>query len=90
MVLENKLGLSIRLLGASLFIVLRLFWMTLLVFLTAKAIAIMIGADEKYIRWIVVITAAFAITYTSLGVFEQWLSPTSCKQSCFTEAPCWS
>ena len=65
--LENKLGLSIRLLGASLFIVLRLFWMTLLVFLTAKAIAIMVGADEKYIPWIVVLTAAFAITYTSLG-----------------------
>ena len=65
--LEKKLGLSIRLLGASLFIVLRLFWMTLLVYLTAKALAIMIGVDEKYIPWIVVITAAFAITYTSLG-----------------------
>jgi SSS family solute:Na+ symporter len=65
--LEEKLGLSIRLLGASLFIVLRLFWMTLLVYLTAKALAIMIGIDEKYIPWIVVITAAFAITYTSLG-----------------------
>ena len=65
--LEKKLGLSIRLLGASLFIVLRLFWMTLLVYLTAKALAIMIGVDETYIPWIVVITAAFAITYTSLG-----------------------
>ena len=65
--LEKKLGISIRLLGASLFIILRLFWMTLLVYLTAKALAIMIGLDEKYIPWIVVITAAFAITYTSLG-----------------------
>ena len=65
--LEKKLGLSIRLLGASLFIVLRLFWMTLLVYLTAKALAIMFGLDETYIPWIVVITAAFAITYTSLG-----------------------
>ena len=65
--LEKNLGLSIRLLGASLFIVLRLFWMTLLVFLTAKALAIMIGSDEKHIRWIVIITAAFAITYTSWG-----------------------
>ncbi len=65
--LENKLGISIRLLGATLFLVLRLFWMSLLIFLTAKAITIMIGVDETYIPWIVVMTGAFAITYTSLG-----------------------
>lgn len=65
--LENKLGLSIRLLGASLFLILRLFWMSLLVYLTSKALAIMIGLDEKYIPWIVVCTSAFAIAYTSLG-----------------------
>lgn len=65
--LEIKLGLSIRLLGASLFLVLRLFWMSLLVYLTAKALAIMIGLDERYIPVIVIITSAFAITYTSLG-----------------------
>lgn len=65
--LENKLGVSIRLFGAVLFLVLRLFWMSLLVFLTAKAITIMIGVDESYIPWIVIITGAFAITYTSLG-----------------------
>ncbi|MGK0239864.1 MAG: SSS family solute:Na+ symporter [Candidatus Pelagisphaera sp.] len=65
--LELKLGLSIRLLGACLFLVLRLFWMSLLVYLTAKAISIMIGVDESYIPWIVIVTGAFAITYTSLG-----------------------
>lgn len=65
--LENKLGISIRLLGAFLFLALRLFWMSLLIFLTAKAITIMIGVDESYIPWIVVVTGAFAITYTSLG-----------------------
>jgi SSS family solute:Na+ symporter len=65
--LENKLGVSIRLFGAFLFLILRLFWMSLLVYLTAKAIAIMIGVDESYIPWIVIITGAFAITYTSLG-----------------------
>lgn len=65
--LEIKLGLSIRLLGASLFLVLRLFWMSLLVYLTAKALAIMIGLDDRYIPVIVIITSAFAITYTSLG-----------------------
>ncbi len=65
--LEDKLGASARLLGAGMFLILRLFWMSLLVYLTAKAIAIMIGVDEKYIPLIVLITGAFAITYTSLG-----------------------
>jgi len=65
--LELKLGVSIRLFGASLFLVLRLFWMSLLVYLTAKAISIMISVDESYIPWIVIVTGAFAITYTSLG-----------------------
>ena len=65
--LEIRLGLSVRLLGAVLFLFLRLFWMSLLVFLTAKALAIMIGVDESYIPLIVLFTSAFAITYTSLG-----------------------
>lgn len=43
--LEVKLGLSIRLLGASLFLILRLVWMTLLVYLAAKAMTVMLGVD---------------------------------------------
>ena len=65
--LETRLGLSIRLLGMSMFILLRLVWMSLLVFLTSKAIAIMIGAGEEWVPWIVAVTGLFAITYTSLG-----------------------
>ena len=61
------MGLSIRLLGMSMFILLRLVWMSLLVFLTSKAIAIMIGAGEEWVPWIVAVTGLFAITYTSLG-----------------------
>lgn len=65
--LEGKLGRSIRLLGASLFLCLRLVWMSLLIFLTAKAIAVMIGAPESAIFWIVAATGAFAVFYTTLG-----------------------
>lgn len=65
--LENQLGLSIRLLGATLFLLMRLVWMSLLVYLTAKAIATMIGVDAEMVPWIVLATGAFAITYTSLG-----------------------
>ncbi len=65
--LEQRLGLSIRMLGAIMFLALRLIWMSLLVYLTAKAIAIMIGAGDDSIIWIVIITAIFAIVYTSVG-----------------------
>ncbi len=65
--LEMRLGLSVRLLGMGMFILLRLVWMSLLVFLTSKAIAIMIGAGEEWVPWIVAVTGLFAITYTSLG-----------------------
>ncbi len=65
--LETRLGLSIRLLGATMFLLMRLVWMSLLVYLTAKAIATMIGVDDAMVPWIVLVTGAFAITYTSLG-----------------------
>ena len=65
--LEERLGISIRILGASLFLSLRLVWMSLLVYMTAQAIAIMIGVGEEMVPWIIVVTGIFAITYTSLG-----------------------
>lgn len=65
--LEKQLGVSIRLLGVVMFLMLRLVWMSLLIFMTAKAIAVMTGVDEKWVPLIVVITGVFAVTYTSLG-----------------------
>ena len=65
--LESRLGLSIRLLGATLFLVLRLFWMSMLVYLTSKALVIMMGIDHRYVPLVVAVTGSFAIAYTSLG-----------------------
>lgn len=69
--LEKKLGLSIRILGATMFIALRLVWMSLLVYLTAEAMTIMFGIPEakqdEWIPIIVLITGFVAVTYTSLG-----------------------
>jgi SSS family solute:Na+ symporter len=65
--LEEKLGLSIRLLGGAMFLALRLVWMSLLIYMTSKAIATMIGVGDQHIPWIVLVTGIFAITYTSLG-----------------------
>ena len=65
--LEARLGLGIRLLGASMFLVFRLVWMSLLVFLGAKALSIMMGLDDSWIPWISLVTGMVAVTYTSLG-----------------------
>ena len=65
--LETKLGLSVRLLGVGMFLLLRLVWMSLLVYLTAKAMSVMMGVGEEYIPHIVLVTGFVAVTYTSLG-----------------------
>ncbi len=65
--LEDRLGLGIRMLGAVLFLLFRLVWMSLLVFLAARALAIMMGLDESSVPWITLLTGLIAVTYTSLG-----------------------
>lgn len=65
--LEARLGLSVRLLGAGMFVALRLVWMSLLIFLTAKALSIMTGVGEQHIPMIALITGFIAVIYTSLG-----------------------
>jgi SSS family solute:Na+ symporter len=65
--LETKLGLSVRLLGAVLFIVLRLVWMSLLVYLAAKAMTVMLGVDDTWVPIIVLVMGAITVVYTSMG-----------------------
>lgn len=65
--LETKLGLSIRMLGAVMFVLLRLVWMSLLIYLSAKALTTMLNLSDSYIPLIVFITGLVSITYTSLG-----------------------
>jgi SSS family solute:Na+ symporter len=65
--LELRLGLSVRLLGASMFLALRLVWMTLLVYLAGKALADMMHVDASWVPLIVAITGGVSLIYTSLG-----------------------
>jgi SSS family solute:Na+ symporter len=65
--LEKRLGGSVRLLGASMFLALRLVWMTVLVYMAAKMMTVMMGVDESWITTIVLVTGAVSIIYTSLG-----------------------
>lgn len=65
--LEAKLGLSIRMLGASMFVVLRLVWMSLLIYMTSKAMVEMMQIDEKWSPLVALVTGTVAVIYTSLG-----------------------
>jgi solute:Na+ symporter, SSS family len=72
--LERRLGLSLRLLGAIMFIALRLVWMSLLMYLTAKAIVVMIDnnavieeRDQHLIPIVAAVTGLVAVIYTSMG-----------------------
>lgn len=65
--LESRLGTSIRLLGATMFITLRLVWMSLLIYLAAKAMTVMLGVGNEWIPLIVLVTGFVAVIYTSLG-----------------------
>lgn len=65
--LEKKLGISVRLLGVVMFLALRLFWMSLLVYLAAEAMIVMIGVGEDWIPYIVIATGSVAVIYTTLG-----------------------
>ena len=65
--LEERLGVGIRLLGASMFLALRLTWMSLLVYAAAVAMTVMLGVGKESIPLIVVVTALVSVTYTSLG-----------------------
>ena len=67
--LEQRLGLSVRLLGASLFVILRLIWMSLLVYLTSTAIVTMLGLSDNAaaVPVVALLTGFVAVIYTSLG-----------------------
>ncbi|HRJ10827.1 MAG TPA: hypothetical protein PLP58_19760 [Prosthecobacter sp.] len=65
--LEERLGASVRLLGAGLFLLLRLVWMSLMIHMTSNAIAIMAGLGEEWVPWIAAASGLVAVTYTSMG-----------------------
>ncbi|MDA1016361.1 MAG: sodium-coupled permease [Planctomycetota bacterium] len=78
--LEIKLGRGIRTMGAAMFVSLRLVWMSLLVYLTAKAMTVMLGVTEDAIPMIVLITGLIAVVYTSLGGLQAVII-TDCLQT---------
>lgn len=65
--LESRLGISVRLLGSVIFILTRLVWMALLIYLAAKFLVVMLGWPETTIPFVVIIAGLIAVAYTAMG-----------------------
>jgi SSS family solute:Na+ symporter len=66
--LETRVGLSTRMLGACIFLVLRLFWMSLVIFATADAVLIpILGLDRSAVPWVCAALGLLTVAYTSMG-----------------------
>lgn len=67
-ILERRFGLSVRLAGSGIFLALRLFWMSLIVYATADVILVpLMGLDPSLTPWVCVVMAVVTIIYTSMG-----------------------
>ncbi len=67
-ILETRLGLSVRLLGSCFFLILRLFWMSLVMFATADVVLVpALGLDASAVPWICIALGLVTVLYTSMG-----------------------
>ena len=65
--LEQKLGLTARLVGAGMFITLRLMWMAVLLNFAANAMLVILGWEERWLFAVTVVIGSVALIYSSLG-----------------------
>lgn len=65
--LELKLGGGVRLLGAGMFVGLRLIWMGLLIYLSSVALTVMFGLGMEWTPMVSLVTGLVAVIYTALG-----------------------
>jgi SSS family solute:Na+ symporter len=67
-ILEKPLGLKIRLLASGFFVLARLMWMSLILYVTAdKLIIVMLGWPETVVPYIALAMGFVTIIYTSMG-----------------------
>ncbi len=67
-ILELRLGLSVRLLGSSAFLLLRLFWMALILYATSSAVVVpLIGLGPSATPWVCIAMATLTVAYTAMG-----------------------
>ena len=66
-ILERRLGVQVRLLGSVIFIMTRLVWMALLIYIAAKLMVEMLDWSHDMIPWVVLAAGIIAVVYTALG-----------------------
>lgn len=65
--LEIKLGVSSRLIGATMFVTLRLMWMSVLLNFAAGALLVMVGLDDSWLFSATAVIGLIALMYSTLG-----------------------
>jgi len=65
--LEARLGVRARVLGAALFVLLRLTWMATLIFFASKAMLTMLGLPPEWLSVVTFVMGSIAISYSSVG-----------------------
>ena len=66
--LEERLGLAVRMLGSTLFLIARLMWMGMIIFTTAdKVLVPLLGLEPWTTPYLSLLLAAITIVYTALG-----------------------
>lgn len=67
-ILEARLGIHLRLAGSLMFLVTRMFWMALIIYITAdKIIVTTMGWDTSATPWVAAVIGLVTVAYTSLG-----------------------
>lgn len=70
-ILEARLGLGVRTLAATFFLLMRMLWMGLIIQATAAQVLVpVIGLDPKVAPLVGLVMAAVTVVYTSLGGFK--------------------
>jgi SSS family solute:Na+ symporter len=66
--LETRLGLSVRLLGSTLFLLLRVLWMAVIIYATVdKVLVPLMGIDSRYTIWVSLALGLVTLVYTAMG-----------------------
>lgn len=67
-ILELRFGLSVRMLGSTYFLLLRLMWMSMIVYATTSEVLVpLLHLDPASTPWVCIILAVVTNAYTSLG-----------------------
>ena len=66
-IIEKPLGKGVRIAGSVIFLLTRFVWMALLIYLTSKALVVMLNWDESYITYISIVGGIITVIYSTMG-----------------------